>query len=1077
VVFAVFAIVGLYFLLAGGPEWQPASAITAGALQAAGVQQDKSSLNPAFAPASGKKSFEDFEDDIGRAAEEPVVTQAPHKVTEPTLVDALPIAKITGTKPKAALTTTVALENAYAGLVVPDEHMEEAGQGRLEVAVASHTSAIHWTPQEEHFPVSSTIAIPSGKPSKIPRIQHKFKQETPSQKEDRLEKLHAIKDTAARSWKGYRDNAWMHDEVKPESGKSRDPFCGWAATMVDALDTLWIMGMKTEFEEAVEAVGTIDFTTSPRKDIPLFETTIRYLGGMLAAYDISGNMYKTLLNKSVELADILMGAFDTPNRMPVTYYHWMPTFASQPHRASTRVVMAEIGSLSMEFTRLAQLTKEPKYYDAIDRITDAFVEWQNRDNSTLLPGLFPMYIDASGCEKPAQIVTNPGSGSKAFKPDPVAPLSDELVGANSGSGVGWNPEKSIPYSGDRSGKAENAAALGEPANVAVGAKSKGGVTNDDKRKKPEGLSLPGESDAKVGSNPDKAIPVSGDRPKKPDGAASLGEAPELAVGSTAGIDNEDEELLIPGKPGRSKIAAWGNPIREGNLDSKENKEKLFRGKASELGSALDKRQLGGVLAESSQEEINLTQGKDAAKATEGHASSAKAIKNKNPHMPEAGAAAGSKGTVAKSMSSSSQNDLEVCLHQGLTSSNKYGSDKFSLGGMADSTYEYLPKEYILLGGLEDKYRILYEQAIDVASEKLLYRPMTPNNDDILFSGEWRAFSEMDGTPNGTLHPEAQHLACFVGGMYGLGAKLFNRPNDLELAIKLTEGCVWAYNSTATGIMPEGSELFPCEDKDNCEWDEAKYWDALDPNAASRTKTRAPPAPVQQKPATIDEAPLATKTPLEGNLKGKTITTSTSKPVADDDDDDLFKRDLDYTNKDVHANSDPEYAAAKSAPKDDDASVPQADPNAGPTRTRPTYNNPKAAAGINVDKPQMPTPLSHAEYVAERITSQRLPSGYIHIGSRGYILRPEAIESVWYMYRITGDAHWREVGWNMWTAVAKHTKAKFGNSAIDDVTVDVADGAKVSLRDEEESFWMAETVKYFYLLFADESVVSLDEWVL
>ena len=145
--------------------------------------------------------------------------------------------------------------------------------------------------------------------------------------------------------------------------------------------------------------------------------------------------------------------------------------------------------------------------------------------------------------------------------------------------------------------------------------------------------------------------------------------------------------------------------------------------------------------------------------------------------------------------------------------------------MADSTYEYLPKEYILLGGLEDKYRILYEQAIDVASEKLLYRPMTPNNDDILFSGEWRAFSEMDGTPNGTLHHEAQHLACFVGGMYGLGAKLFNRPNDLELAIKLTEGCVWAYNSTATGIMPEGSELFPCEDKNNCEWDEAKYWDA------------------------------------------------------------------------------------------------------------------------------------------------------------------------------------------------------------------------------------------------------------
>jgi len=1020
----VFAIVGLYFLLAGSPDWQSASAITAGALRGAGVQQDKSKPNPAL------QEFRDLEDDLHRAAEKPLVAQAPPKVTEPTLVDALPVVKITGTK-NAAPVPTAAPEDGY-------DNLKEEGLGRSELAKATTTSAIHWTSQEEHFPVSSTIPIPSGKPSKIPRIQHKFKPETPSQKEDRLEKLQAIKDTAARSWKGYRDNAWMHDEVKPDSGNFRDPFCGWAATLVDALDTLWIMGMKKEFEEAVEAVGTIDFTTSTRKDIPLFETTIRYLGGMLAAYDISGAKYKTLLKKSVELADILMGAFDTPNRMPVTYYHWMPTFASQPHRASTRVVLAEIGSLSLEFTRLAQLTKEPRYYDAIDRITDAFAEWQNRDNSTLLPGLFPMYVDASGCEKPAQIVTKPGSGSKAYRPDPANIIPKQIAGAHSNAEVGWNPDKSIPYSGDR--KSEDPAVLGKPADVPVGAKVKEGATADDKRKKPAGHSAPGETPADVGSNPEKAIPVSGGRPKKPEGAASLGEAPELAIGSTAGVDLEEEEPLLPGKPGRSKIAAWGNPIKEGDLDSKENKEKLLQGKASELASTLDKRQLGGVLAESSQEEIDLRNEKVTEKTT------AEPVKNKNPHMPEAGSASGSKGTVPKSMSSSSQNDLDVCLPQGLSSTNKHGSDHFTLGGMADSVYEYLPKEYILLGGLEDKYRILYEQSIDAATEKLLYRPMTPNNDDILFSGEWRAYTEPDGTPNGTLHHEAQHLACFVGGMYGLGAKLFNRPNDLELAIKLTEGCVWAYNSTPTGIMPEGSELMPCEDRDNCEYDEAKYWEALDPNSAARLKSFTPPAPVQKKPVTID----------------KPAADDKAAPAPNNDDDDLFKRDLDYTNN--------------------DASLPQAK-DQGPTRTRPTYNNPNAPKRVgpaaNADAPQIAasTPLSHADYVAHRISAQRLPPGFTLIGARGYILRPEAIESVWYMYRITGDAHWREVGWNMWTAVAKHTRAKFGNSAIDDVTVDVADGAEVSLRDEEESFWLAETVKYFYLLFAEEDVVSLDEWVL
>ena len=85
-----------------------------------------------------------------------------------------------------------------------------------------------------------------------------------------------------------------------------------------------MMDLKDEFEEAVEAVKEVDFTTSARNDIPLFETVIRYLGGLVAAYDISGGTNKILLDKAVELADILMGAFDTPNRMPMTFYMWKP---------------------------------------------------------------------------------------------------------------------------------------------------------------------------------------------------------------------------------------------------------------------------------------------------------------------------------------------------------------------------------------------------------------------------------------------------------------------------------------------------------------------------------------------------------------------------------------------------------------------------------------------------------------------------------------------------------------------------------------------------------------------------------
>jgi mannosyl-oligosaccharide alpha-1,2-mannosidase len=77
-----------------------------------------------------------------------------------------------------------------------------------------------------------------------------------------------------------------------------------------------------------------------------------------------------------------------------------------------------------------------------------------------------------------------------------------------------------------------------------------------------------------------------------------------------------------------------------------------------------------------------------------------------------------------------------------------------------------------------------------------------------------------------------------------------------------------------------------------------------------------------------------------------------------------------------------------------------------------------------------------------------------------------------MYRLTGSSHWRAAGWRMFQAVNRHTSAEHGNSAIDDVTK-----AEPVLEDSMESFWLAETLKYFYLLFEDEEVVSLDDWVL
>ena len=77
-----------------------------------------------------------------------------------------------------------------------------------------------------------------------------------------------------------------------------------------------------------------------------------------------------------------------------------------------------------------------------------------------------------------------------------------------------------------------------------------------------------------------------------------------------------------------------------------------------------------------------------------------------------------------------------------------------------------------------------------------------------------------------------------------------------------------------------------------------------------------------------------------------------------------------------------------------------------------------------------------------------------------------------MYRTTGDKYWREKGWEMFSSVHRYTASEYGASAIEDVTSETPQP-----KDEMESFWLAETLKYFYLLFSEPDVVSLDDYVL
>ncbi|KAG0624964.1 hypothetical protein M758_2G017100 [Ceratodon purpureus] len=92
--------------------------------------------------------------------------------------------------------------------------------------------------------------------------------------------------------------------------------------------------------------------------------------------------------------------------------------------------------------------------------------------------------------------------------------------------------------------------------------------------------------------------------------------------------------------------------------------------------------------------------------------------------------------------------------------------------------------------------------------------------------------------------------------------------------------------------------------------------------------------------------------------------------------------------------------------------------------------------------------------------------------RHNLLRPETVESLFLLYRITGDLKYREWGWNIFQSFEAHTKVSTGGySSLDDVTT-----VPAPKRDKMETFFLGETLKYLYLLFGDTNMLPLTEFV-
>lgn len=253
------------------------------------------------------------------------------------------------------------------------------------------TTKFSWGGRQQYFPVADFHPVPEPLLRQLPRVQYAFSEEleSPQSREIRRQRLAQVKNALKRTWDAYRLKAWMHDELGPISGRHKTTFGGWAATLVDTLDTLWIMDLKDEFYEAVDAAVDINFSATTMRTINVFETNIRFLGGFISAYDLSGD--KRLLHKALELADMLYATFDTPNRLPVLRFNFQLTAKGQEQFARKGTLLAEIGSLSLEFTRLSQITNDTKWYDAVHRIMAIF---ETQQHLSALPGMWPTLVDA-----------------------------------------------------------------------------------------------------------------------------------------------------------------------------------------------------------------------------------------------------------------------------------------------------------------------------------------------------------------------------------------------------------------------------------------------------------------------------------------------------------------------------------------------------------------------------------------------------------------------------------------------------------------------------------------------------------
>ncbi|XP_004450539.2 mannosyl-oligosaccharide 1,2-alpha-mannosidase IA [Dasypus novemcinctus] len=224
------------------------------------------------------------------------------------------------------------------------------------------------------------------------------------------EKRAKIKEMMKHAWNNYKRYAWGLNELKPISkeGHSSSLFGNIkGATIVDALDTLFIMEMRDEFQEAKSWIEKyLDFNVNA--EISVFEVNIRFVGGLLSAYYLSGE--EIFRKKAVELGVKLLPAFHTPSGIPWALLNMKSGIGRNwPWASGGSSILAEFGTLHLEFMHLSHLSGNSIFAEKVMNIRTVL------NNLAKPQGLYPNYLNPSSGQWGQHHVSVGGLGDSFYE--------------------------------------------------------------------------------------------------------------------------------------------------------------------------------------------------------------------------------------------------------------------------------------------------------------------------------------------------------------------------------------------------------------------------------------------------------------------------------------------------------------------------------------------------------------------------------------------------------------------------------------------------------------------------------------